>query len=103
MEARGSGSHTFSASWLQVDTEQNVVLISIASVMDPTLAPAGKHTLHAYYPATEPFERWEGLDSKSAEYKALKEERSQVRPCHLCQAWMLLFLVGARIEGDTWV
>ena len=39
---------------------QNVVLISIASVMDPSLAPAGKHTLHAYLPATEPFHLWEG-------------------------------------------
>ena len=39
---------------------QNVVLISIASVLDPSLAPAGKHTLHAYLPATEPFHLWEG-------------------------------------------
>ncbi len=39
---------------------QNVVLISIASVLDPSLAPAGKHTLHAYLPATEPFNLWEG-------------------------------------------
>ena len=39
---------------------QNVVLISIASVMDASLAPAGKHTLHAYLPATEPFHYWEG-------------------------------------------
>ena len=39
---------------------QNVVLISIPSVMDPSLAPAGKHSLHAYLPATEPFHLWEG-------------------------------------------
>ena len=39
---------------------QNVVLISIASVEDPSLAPPGKHTLHAYLPATEPFHLWEG-------------------------------------------
>lgn len=39
---------------------QNVVLISIASVMDASLAPVGKHTLHAYLPATEPFHLWEG-------------------------------------------
>ena len=37
-----------------------MVLISIASVMDPSLAPAGKHTLHAYLPATEPWSLWEG-------------------------------------------
>lgn len=45
-----------------VDSEQNVVLISIPSIMDPSLAPAGKHTLHAYLPATEPYHLWEGLD-----------------------------------------
>ncbi|CAL5229088.1 g12346 [Coccomyxa viridis] len=61
-----------------VDTEQNVVLISIASVLDPSLAPAGKHTLHAYLPATEPFHLWEGLERGSPEYEKLKEERSQV-------------------------
>jgi len=61
-----------------VDSEQNVVLISIPSVKDPGLAPAGKHTLHAYLPATEPFSVWEGLERGSPEYEALKEERSQV-------------------------
>ena len=47
-----------------VDAEQNVVLISIPSVLDPSLAPAGKHTLHAYLPATEPYELWKGLDRR---------------------------------------
>jgi len=61
-----------------VDTEQNVVLICIASVQDPSLAPEGKHVLHAYTPATEPYSLWEGLDRNSSEYKKLKEERSQV-------------------------
>ncbi|KAI8463200.1 MAG: hypothetical protein J3K34DRAFT_527188 [Monoraphidium minutum] len=61
-----------------VNAEQNVVLISIASVKDPSMAPAGKHCLHAYLPATEPFALWEGLTRGSPEYNALKEERSQV-------------------------
>ena len=39
------------ATCLKLDVgAQNVVLISIASVADPSLAPAGKHTLHAYLP-----------------------------------------------------
>ena len=45
-----------------VDAEQNVVLVSIPSVIDPKLAPEGHHTLHAYLPATEPFEKWEHLE-----------------------------------------
>lgn len=41
-------------------------------------AAQGKHVLHAYTPATEPYSLWEGLDRSSPEYKKLKEERSQV-------------------------
>ncbi|KHG20519.1 Prolycopene isomerase, chloroplastic [Gossypium arboreum] len=61
-----------------VDADQNVVLISVPSVLSPNLAPPGKHVLHAYTPGTEPFELWEGLDRRSAEYKKLKAERSEV-------------------------
>ncbi|XP_072971056.1 prolycopene isomerase, chloroplastic [Typha angustifolia] len=61
-----------------VDADQNVVLISIPSVLGKDLAPPGKHVLHAYTPGTEPFSLWEGLDRKSLEYRRLKEERSEV-------------------------
>ncbi|KAL0920887.1 hypothetical protein M5K25_007903 [Dendrobium thyrsiflorum] len=61
-----------------VDAEQNVVLISIPSVLGKELAPSGKHVLHAYTPGTEPYSLWEGLDRRSAEYKRLKAERSEV-------------------------
>ncbi len=47
-------------------------------MIDPGLAPAGKHCLHAYVPATEPYELWAGLDRRSEEYRRLKEERSRV-------------------------
>lgn len=47
-----------------VDAEQNVVLISIPSVKDPGMAPPGRHVLHAYLPATEPYHLWQGLDRK---------------------------------------
>ncbi|XP_052194546.1 prolycopene isomerase, chloroplastic [Diospyros lotus] len=61
-----------------VDADQNVVLISVPSALSPDLAPPGKHILHAYTPGTEPFELWEGLDRRSAEYKELKTKRSEV-------------------------
>lgn len=68
-----------------VDAPQNVVLVSVPSVLDPKLAPPGKISLHAYTPGTEPASVWEGLDRGSKEYKELKEQRSQVRwvspPC----------------------
>lgn len=53
----------FVISYMLVWLAQNVVLISIPSVMDADLAPAGKHTLHAYLPATEPFAFWAGESS----------------------------------------
>lgn len=61
-----------------VDADQNVVLISVPSVLSPDLAPPGKHVLHAYTPGTEPYTLWEGLDRRSSEYKNLKAERSEV-------------------------
>ncbi|KAL5704097.1 hypothetical protein ACHQM5_022570 [Ranunculus cassubicifolius] len=61
-----------------VDADQNVVLISVPSVLSPDLAPPGKHVLHAYTPGTEPYGLWEGLDRRSTEYKQLKAERSEV-------------------------
>ncbi|KAH7287468.1 hypothetical protein KP509_32G057300 [Ceratopteris richardii] len=61
-----------------VDAPQNVVLISVPSVLDPNLAPKGKHVLHAYTPGTEPYDLWSGLDRRSKEYSRLKSERSEV-------------------------
>lgn len=61
-----------------VTAEQNVVAISIPSVLDPSLAPFGKHSIHVYLPATEPYELWEGQQRNSESYARLKEERSQI-------------------------
>jgi carotene isomerase len=61
-----------------VTAPQNVIAISIPSLLDPTLAPPGKHTIHVYTPATEPYHLWEGLDRRSPEYAAQKETRATV-------------------------
>lgn len=63
---------------LGVEAPQNVVLISIPSVLDPALAPAGKHTIHAYTPGSEPYALWQGLDRRSPEYDRLKAQRAEV-------------------------
>eukprot|EP00536_Pseudo-nitzschia_multiseries_P008155 jgi/Psemu1/197380/e_gw1.203.82.1 len=60
-----------------IEGEDNAALLSIPSVHDDSLAPEGYGVLHIYTPATEEFDRWDGLDRKSAEYKSLKEERSR--------------------------
>mmetsp|Transcript_30372 Transcript_30372/g.90568 ORF Transcript_30372/g.90568 Transcript_30372/m.90568 type:complete len:601 (-) Transcript_30372:415-2217(-) len=57
-----------------VESPRNIVLCSMPSLIDPTLAPEGKHVLHAYVPATEPYEWWKGMDRNSDEYRKKKEE-----------------------------
>ncbi|MEM9568713.1 MAG: NAD(P)/FAD-dependent oxidoreductase, partial [Cyanobacteria bacterium P01_E01_bin.34] len=61
-----------------VDAPQNVVLISIPSLLDPSLAPQGKHAIHVYTPGNEPYQLWRGLDRRSEDYAQLKHERAEV-------------------------
>lgn len=64
--------HLIVNDWQDLEASQNVCIISIPSVFDASLAPAGRHTIHAYVAANEPYDIWEGLDKKSQEYKDLK-------------------------------
>ena len=57
-----------------VEDPRNIVLCSMPSLLDRSLAPEGKHVIHAYVPATEPYEWWQGMDRNSEEYKQKKEE-----------------------------
>mmetsp|Transcript_30405 Transcript_30405/g.97161 ORF Transcript_30405/g.97161 Transcript_30405/m.97161 type:complete len:194 (+) Transcript_30405:160-741(+) len=59
-----------------VDAEDNVFLISIPSVIDPSLAPEGKHAVHVYTPGAERWARWAGVERGTPEYEVLKEERA---------------------------
>jgi len=63
-------------SWDPIDAPQNHVIISIPSVLDPSLAPAGCHTIHAYAAANEPFELYANY-TDNAQYQALKAERCE--------------------------
>ena len=82
-----------------VTAEQNMVIISIPTVFDPSLAPEGYHIVHAYSAACDSFNPWEKyLDGgketgkvgtspnsiqsttyrKNGEYEALKEVKSEI-------------------------
>lgn len=66
-------------NWEQgVTAPQNVVLISIPSILDPSLAPPGKHVIHVYTPGNEPYALWQGMDRKSPEYAQQKHLRAEV-------------------------
>ena len=63
---------------LGITAPQNLVLISIPSVLDPSLAPPGKHAIHVYTPGNEPYELWQGLNRNSQEYLQQKQSRAQI-------------------------
>ena len=61
-----------------ISAERNIAVFSIPSVLDKDMAPKGKHVLHGYTPANEPWELWEDLNMKKSTYKDLKEKRCAI-------------------------
>ena len=61
-----------------ITAERNIAVFSIPSVLDKEMAPKGKHVLHGYTPANEPWEIWEKLDPNKSTYKDLKDERCSI-------------------------
>ncbi|CAN0261220.1 unnamed protein product [Pylaiella littoralis] len=65
-------------SWtVPIDAPQNMFIVSIPTVLDPSLAPEGKHLVHIYTAGNEPYQLWEGMKRGSPEYEALKKERAE--------------------------
>ncbi|KAL7487602.1 hypothetical protein ACHAW6_013185 [Cyclotella cf. meneghiniana] len=69
-----------------IDAIGNVVVVSVGSKLDPSLAPPGYHVIHAYTAGNEPYEDWEQfehlLDDATARdrdeaYQAFKDKRAQ--------------------------
>lgn len=69
--------HIRLTSWNNMRAPRDLVLVSVPSVLDGdgVHAPHGKHCVHAYTPATEPYQDWSGLDKRS--YERLKSERKE--------------------------
>lgn len=61
-----------------INAPGNMIVISIPTVLDPSMAPAGSHVIHAYTAGNEPYDLFKGLDRSSERYKALKAERAAV-------------------------
>lgn len=57
---------------------QNLCSFFIPSMVDPSVCPPGKHTIHVYSSGGEPYEPWEALTPGSEEYEAYKEKRANV-------------------------
>ncbi|WP_396122224.1 carotenoid isomerase [Cyanobium sp. ATX 6A2] len=61
--------HLLLEHWHEMEAEQGVVFVSMPTLLDPSLAPAGQHILHTFTPSA--MEHWQGL-SPSA-YAAKKD------------------------------
>jgi phytoene dehydrogenase-like protein len=75
-QALTSIHHIVVPEWEKLTQPQSTAFVSVPSLLDPSLAPEGKAVIHAYLPATEPYEVWEGLKRGSDEYEALKTARA---------------------------
>lgn len=69
-----------------IDAVGNVVVVSVGSKLDQSLAPPGYHVIHAYTAGNEPFEDWEQFEhlmddaaarDKNEAYQNFKDERAQ--------------------------
>ena len=65
-------------NWEDITAPQNMVVVSIPSLLDPSLAPSGKHVIHVYTPGNEPYAVWQGMDRRSQEYMQQKQVRAEV-------------------------
>ena len=62
--------HLLLEKWEEMEDEQGVTFLSIPTLLDPSLAPSGRHIVHAFTPSS--IDSWEGLSNK--EYLAKKKE-----------------------------
>ena len=86
MGLRGEGlqdlpvHHVWVGDWERgIGAERNMLVLSMPSLLDPSLAPQGQQVLHGYTPANEPWELWQNLEPGTEAY-----EQPQARTlCHL--------------------
>jgi prolycopene isomerase len=61
--------HLLLEDWAEMEAEQGVIFVSMPTLLDPSLAPAGRHILHTFTPSS--IEAWRHLPP--ADYRAKKQ------------------------------
>ena len=61
--------HLLLEEWSRMEDEQGVIFVSMPSLLDPDLAPAGHHIVHTFTPSS--MEAWQGLTP--SQYREKKE------------------------------
>ena len=68
--------HVWVGDWQRgIRAERNMAVLSMPSLLDGSMAPAGHQVLHGYTPANEPWALWKDLERGSPAYERLKAER----------------------------
>jgi prolycopene isomerase len=60
--------HLLLEDWAEMESEQGVIFVSIPTLLDPSLAPEGRHIVHTFTPSD--IQAWKDLSP--ADYKAKK-------------------------------
>ncbi|KAL6760586.1 carotenoid isomerase [Haematococcus lacustris] len=68
--AVGDCHHIILEDWARMEDTHGTLFVSLPSVLDPSLAPAGQHIVHAFTP--DWIEDWQGLDVSA--YEARKQQ-----------------------------
>jgi len=64
--------HILVDDWQLYDTLGGTIYFSAPTILDPSLAPKGKHVIHAF--VTDKIERWKQYKRGSSDYRAVKED-----------------------------
>lgn len=59
--------HIVLEDWEQMENSQGTIFVSIPTLLDPSLAPAGHHIIHTFTPSW--IEEWQGLSASEYEQK----------------------------------
>jgi len=62
--------HIIVENWEELENEKGVIFVSIPTLLDPSLAPEGKHIIHAFTPSS--IKEWENLSRKDYLHKKEK-------------------------------
>jgi prolycopene isomerase len=65
--------HILLEDWERMEAEEGTIFVSIPTLLDPSLAPANHHIIHAFTPSW--IETWQGLST--ADYQARKEAAAE--------------------------
>ena len=69
--------HLILEDWKKMEDEQGVLFVSIPTILDKSLAPEGKHIIHAFTPSD--FKNWENLDNQSYLDKKKKDAANMIK------------------------